>query len=132
MTTRLKGLTVLLAVTIAAAGCAAGKAFRQGENAMRAGNLDEAVAAYRKAVQGGPDNANFRIGLQRALTAASRAHLDKAHEWEVKESLQLVSFRASTDPARKMQFTVDKKTKRSYIELEELARRGGVSFKSHY
>ena len=55
-----------------------------------------------------------------------------AHEWEVKESLQLVSFRASTDPARKMQFTVDKETKRSYIELEELARRGGVSFKSHY
>ncbi len=55
-----------------------------------------------------------------------------AHEWEVKESLELLSVRASTDPARKMQFTVDKETKRSYIDLEELAGRGGVSFKSHY
>jgi hypothetical protein len=27
---------------------------------------------------------------------------------------------------------VDKETKRSYIDLDELARRGGVSFKSHY
>ena len=55
-----------------------------------------------------------------------------AHEWEVKESLQLLSVRASTESVRKMQFTVDKKTKRSYIDLDELARRGGISFKSHY
>ena len=55
-----------------------------------------------------------------------------AHEWEVKESLQLLSVRASTEPDRKMQFTVDKETKRSYIDLEELVKRGGVSFKSHY
>jgi len=55
-----------------------------------------------------------------------------AHEWEVKESLQLLSIRASTDSARKLQFTVDKATKRSYIDLEELASRGGISFKSHY
>ena len=55
-----------------------------------------------------------------------------AHEWEVKESLQLLSMRASTESVRKMQFTVDKKTKRSYIDLDELARRGGISFKSHY
>ena len=55
-----------------------------------------------------------------------------AHEWEVKESLQLLSVRASTESVRKMQFTVDKQTKRSYIELDELAARGGISFKSHY
>ena len=55
-----------------------------------------------------------------------------AHEWEVKESLQILSIRASTESVKKLQFTVDKKTKRSYIDLEELARRGGVSFKSHY
>jgi hypothetical protein len=40
--------------------------------------------------------------------------------------------RASTDATRKLRFTVDEKTKRSYIDLDELARRGGVSFKSHY
>ena len=55
-----------------------------------------------------------------------------AHEWEVKEGLQLLSVRASTESVRKMQFTVDKKTMRSYIDLDELARRGGLSFKSHY
>ena len=55
-----------------------------------------------------------------------------AHEWEVKESLQLLAVRATTEVDRKMQFTVDKKTKRSFIDLAELAKRGGLSFKSHY
>ncbi len=60
------------------------------------------------------------------------AGIAASHEWEVKESLQLVSVRATTESDRKFQFTVDKQSKRSYIELDELARRGGVSFKSHY
>ena len=55
-----------------------------------------------------------------------------AHEWEVKEGLQLLSVRATTESVRKLQFTVDKETMRSYIDLDELARRGGVSFKSLY
>ena len=55
-----------------------------------------------------------------------------AHEWEVRKTMKLLSVRASTDSARKMQFTVDKDTHRSYIELDELIRREGVSFKSHY
>lgn len=55
-----------------------------------------------------------------------------SHEWEAKEGLQLLAVRATTESVRKMQFTVDKKTKRSYIDLEELIKRGGVSFKSHY
>jgi len=46
--------------------------------------------------------------------------------------LRIIAVRATTEPNRKFQFTVDKKTKRSYIDLDELARRGGVSFKSHY
>jgi len=55
-----------------------------------------------------------------------------AHEWEVKEGLELLDIRATTETNRKMQFTVDKKTKRSYIDLDELIKRDGVSFKSHY
>ncbi len=55
-----------------------------------------------------------------------------AHEWEVRETMQLLSVRASTDSARKMQFTVEKDTKRSYIDLDELVRREGVRFESHY
>ena len=55
-----------------------------------------------------------------------------AHEWKVKEPMQLLSVRASTESAKKLQFTVDKETKRSTIDLDELIRRDGVSFKSHY
>ncbi len=55
-----------------------------------------------------------------------------AHEWEVKESLELLDIRATNETNRKIQYTVDKKTKRSYIELEDLAYREAISFKSHY
>ena len=55
-----------------------------------------------------------------------------AHEWEVKEDLELLAIRGTTETSKKFQFTVDKKTKRSYIDLEELAKRDGISFSSHY
>jgi quercetin dioxygenase-like cupin family protein len=55
-----------------------------------------------------------------------------AHEWEVREPMRLLSVRGCTDSAKKMQFTVEKDTKRSYIDLDELIRREGVSFESHY
>ena len=55
-----------------------------------------------------------------------------AHEWEVKESLELLDIRATNETDKKIQYTVDKETKRSYIDLEELVKRGGVTFKSHY
>src|SRR6185295_16423374 len=88
MRTRLARLGVLLALVILASGCAANKAFRQGEGAMRSGNLDEAVAAYRRAVQDAPDNTNYKIALQRAMQAASRAHLDRAREFEQQDQLE--------------------------------------------
>jgi mannose-6-phosphate isomerase-like protein (cupin superfamily) len=56
-----------------------------------------------------------------------------SHEWQVgKRGLTLLSIRATRDGHRRMQFTVDRKTRRSYIELEELAKMDGVSFRSHY
>ena len=55
-----------------------------------------------------------------------------AHEWEVKEALELLDIRATTETNRKMQFTVDKKTMRSFIDLDELEKREGINFKSHY
>lgn len=55
-----------------------------------------------------------------------------AHEWEVKESLELIEVRATTENHRKIQFLVDKKTKRSFIDLEDIAYRGAISFKSQY
>ena len=55
-----------------------------------------------------------------------------AHEWEVKEKMQLLSIRASTESNKKLQFTVEKATKRSYIDLEDLVKRDAISFTSHY
>ena len=55
-----------------------------------------------------------------------------AHEWEVKEGLSILAVRGTTESDKKLQFTVDKQTKRSYIDLSDLVKRDGVSFKSHY
>jgi len=74
VTRRLKAAGILLAMAIFASGCAASKAFKQGESAVRSGNLDEAVVAYRRAVQVDPRNPNYAIALQRTMVAASRAH----------------------------------------------------------
>jgi general secretion pathway protein D len=78
----------LAAAVVLVAGCAAGSAFRQGVAAQKAGNLDEAVAAYRKAVQASPDNTDYKIALQRAQIAASHAHLERAREFESKDQLE--------------------------------------------
>jgi general secretion pathway protein D len=88
-----------LVLALFAAGCAAGSAFRQGETLMRGGNLDEAVAAYRRAAQAAPNNATYRITLQRAMQAASRAHLDKAREYEKEDQLEaaLGEYKAASE-----------------------------------
>src|SRR5262245_57305178 len=99
MTTRLKQVAVVLALALVAGGCAASKAVQQGEEATRAGNLDEAVAAYRRAVQAAPDNTNYRIALERATQAASRSHLEKARAFEEKDQLEaaLGEYRAASE-----------------------------------
>jgi general secretion pathway protein D len=86
--TRFRALALIGAVVVAASGCAASKAFRQGNAAMNAGDLDQAVAYYRSASQASPDNPNYTIALQRAMLAASRAHFDRAREFEQKDQLE--------------------------------------------
>jgi general secretion pathway protein D len=87
------------ALALLMGGCAAGAAYRHGDTAMRAGNLDEAVAEYRKAAQAAPNNATYKISLQRAMQAASRAHLEKAHEYEKQDQLEaaLGEYRAASE-----------------------------------
>jgi hypothetical protein len=43
-----------------------------------------------------------------------------------------LSIRATTPGHKRMQFTVDRDTRRSYIELDELVKMDGVNFESHY
>jgi general secretion pathway protein D len=78
----------LAAILIVATGCAAGKAFRQGNAATKTGDLDQAVAYYRTAVQASPDNPNYKIALDRAMLAASRAHFERAKDFESKDQLE--------------------------------------------
>src|SRR4029077_2741865 len=72
----------------------------------RAGNLDEAVTAYRKAVQEAPENANYRISLERATQAASRMDLEKARGFEEKDQLEaaLGEYKAASeyDPTNRL------------------------------
>ena len=73
----------------------------------------------------------YRVGPGSAIYAP--AGIAGSHEWQVgKNGLQLLSIRATLEGHKRMQFTVDRKTRRSYIELDELAKMDGVSFKSHY
>ena len=73
----------------------------------------------------------YEVGPGTAIYAP--AGLAGSHEWQVKENgLQLLSIRATIDGHRRMQFTVDRDTRRSYIELDELITMDGVNFRSHY
>jgi len=77
---------VLLAVTLV--GCAAGRAFRRGEEAERLGDWDTAVVHYRRAVQEDPDRPDFKIKLERAMQNAARDHLTRAREFEEGDQLE--------------------------------------------
>jgi len=73
----------------------------------------------------------YPVGPGSAIYA--RPGIAGSHEWQVgSDGLQLLSIRAATEGHKRMQFTVDRETRRSYIELDELAVMDGVSFKSHY
>ncbi len=76
------------ALALLMAGCAAGTAYRHAETAMHAGDLDTAVVEYRKAAQASPDNATYKIALQRATQAASRAHFDRGRDFEKEDQLE--------------------------------------------
>jgi len=116
----------LVAIAAFAAGCAAGKAYSRGETAMKAGNLDEAVAAYREAVQADPENTSYKIGLQRAMQAASRMHLEKAHEFEQKDQLEaaLGEYRlaAENDPSNRLASAKAQELDRTIRDRIEAAR----------
>src|SRR3954466_13625821 len=83
-----KRFAAAAAVALIVSCCAAGQGFHRGGQAMRARDPDMAVAAYRKAVQEAPENAAYKIALQRAMLAASRAHMDRAKEYEGMDQLE--------------------------------------------
>ena len=80
-------------------GCAAGRAFRKGDEAARSGDWDTAVVEYTKAVQANPDRAEYKIALERATQSASREHISRAHDLEAKDQLDaaLLEYRRALE-----------------------------------
>ena len=84
MTQRLIAIVVL---AVLVTGCAAGRAFRRGNDAARSGDWDAAVVEYTKAVQANPDRADYKIQLERAMQSAAAAHISRARELEEQGAL---------------------------------------------
>jgi len=80
-------LAALIVLTLIASGCAAGHAYRQGQEASRVGDWDGAVTYYTKAVQESPEKAEYKIALERATQTAAREHLSRAHDLEQHDQL---------------------------------------------
>ena len=70
-----------------ASGCAAGRAFRRGQEAAHNADWDAAVTYYTKAVQANPDNPEYKINLQRAQEEAARVHIERGRELEKRDQL---------------------------------------------
>jgi type II secretory pathway component GspD/PulD (secretin) len=105
----MRQLTRVLALSIALAlltGCAAGRAFRRGEERARVADWDAAVTYYREAVQADPDKPEYRIALERAMLNASRVHYDNARQLETKDQLDaaLAEYRRTIeyDPSNRL------------------------------
>src|SRR4030081_816117 len=108
------------------AGGGWGRARRRGEKAMRAGDLDIAVAAYRKAVQSSPENAVYKIALQRAMLATSRAHFEKARGYEQMGQLEAAlgeyKLAPENDPSNRLAQSKSIDLERTIRERAEAAR----------
>jgi general secretion pathway protein D len=99
-------LIAILLLVVLVAGCAAGRAFRRGREAARAGDWDTAVKLYTEALQANPDNAEYKIELERAMQSAAQDHISRARDLELKDQLDasLIEYRKAVemDPTNRL------------------------------
>ena len=83
----------------ATAGCAAGRAYRRGQEAARAGDWDAAVTHYTRAVQENPDSPEYKIALERAMQSSAQEHISRARQLEEKDQLDaaLLEYRKAIE-----------------------------------
>jgi len=95
----------LLALVVAASGCAAGNAYRQGKSEARKGNWDLAVARLTKALQKDPDNISYRLALESARVQASQYHYKEARKHlaanDLEKAVEELQIAANYDPSNK-------------------------------
>jgi general secretion pathway protein D len=70
----MRSRTLLLGLSLLAAGCASSDAFRAGRKAERRQDYDQAVLEYSKALKLKPDSESYRQSLERVRARASQAH----------------------------------------------------------
>ena len=119
-------IAALIVIASLAAGCAAGRAFSRGDDAARAGDWETAVDHYRRAVQADPQNAEYRIALERAMISASIVHLDAARVAEARGNLDdaLREYRRASefDPPNRQIATKVAELERTMRDQNEAAR----------
>ena len=86
-TGRWRGVAAVLLAAGVLAGCATGAAFRDGQRAALHEDWDAAVTFYRAALQDDPQNAEYRVALQRAMINAARVHYAQAQALEAEGAL---------------------------------------------
>ena len=69
-------------------GCAAQKAYDRAQEAAKRGDWDRAVANYIQALNKEPDNAQYRVGFERARLSASQFHFQKAKDLVVSKNYE--------------------------------------------
>ena len=96
--TKQLGMCLALAAAMAS-GCATGRAYMRGNDAAKAAEWDTAVGYYREALKNSPNRVDVRVALQRAVQAASAAHMLRASQLESQNQLPgaLAEYRAASD-----------------------------------
>ena len=92
-------LILLMVLAVLVSGCAAGRAFRRGQEAARLGDWDAAVTHYTRALQEDPDNAQYKIELERAMQNAAREYITRARDAEAKGDIDtaLLAYRRAVE-----------------------------------
>ena len=96
-------LLLLLALSVAIAGCAASAAMRAGQNADLARDYDRAIVEYTKALREDPDNRAAREGLEMAKVRSSLDHFSQGRRLEatgkLDEALVELQLAAELNPS---------------------------------
>ena len=82
-------LVIVLVLAAIASACAAGRAYRRGQESARSGDWDTAVRHFTQAVQENPDKPEYKIALERAMQSASLEHISRARDLEQKDQLDM-------------------------------------------
>jgi len=105
-------------------GCAAKSAFKKGQSEARRGNWDAAVVHYTRATQEAPENIEYRMALQNALSEVSATHLKKGRQHlaaeELEQAIGEFEKAAALDPSNQYAQDLLKSTRNKLRQRDQL------------